>query len=916
MKRIVNFKLVFVICLLFLATIMTVHGTTFTQKEEFFNHTNKILNEKIIAVPDSTILLRLWEEEMEDGEILNFYSISLDGGRTIVRTVQPIYDIGLRYAQFDPIEGLPEIDSTLAAGSDTHLFIVQFYTQPLEEFKTAITNLGGTVHHYIAQYAYLVEMNELVRQQIATLPYVRWIGQYHPAYRLEEFMIENFDNAGQMYPLQRYNIQVHSVDMKQVVANKISEIGGTLIKENAGKVLVEATLTPEQLFAVVRFDEVLFVDRWSEYEVDMDKGREIGGANYIEIAGGYTGKDVRGESFDTGFNLNHVDFQHHPLIVHGGACGSDSHGTACAGILFGDGTGNPNARGLLPEGQGIVADYGVIGLEGQNRYDHAGELIEDPFYAVFQTASVGSARTTEYTTVSADTDAAIFDFDILLCQSQSNAGNQNSRPQAWAKNIVSGGAVYHYDTLTKEDDCWCYGASTGPASDGRIKPTFAFFYDDILTVGYPGNQDYTYSFGGTSGATPMIAGYVGLFFEMWDDGIFGNDVDPQGSVFENKAHVVTAKAALINTAEQYPFSGTNHDLTRMHQGWGIPNVQKLYDYRDDIFIIDETDVIEPFEVLEYVLAVKADAPELKVTMSYKDPPGNPSVKEQHRINDLTLKVISPSGEFYWGNNGLYTEVWSEPGGEADTKNTVECVFIQDPEPGPWTVQIYADEIIEDSHIETTALDADFALVACPVSSGPLPPVINGPDTGDIGKEIEFGIVTEDPGEFDVRYYVDWGDGSDDWYGPHPSGEEITVTHIFLEDGNYSITSIAENTFGTEGTWSLPFNITIYKPNVVVSKITGGLFWLNVVLKNEGKAVAEDVNWEITLYGKNIILGRFTSGNIPSILPYEEITIKSKLIFGWGKTEILIMEDHLYQDPLLKWINGNVFLVYLTLQPIE
>jgi len=790
---------------------MTAHGTTFRQKEELFDYTIDMLNEKIIAVPDSTILLKLWNEEMDHGEILPFYSISLDGGKTITRIVQPTYELGLRYAQFDPIEWLPEVDSTLFASADTHLYIVQFYIQPLEEFKEAILNLGGTVHHYIAQYAYLVEMSDLVRQQVETLPYVRWIGPYHPAYRLEEFMIENFDNAEQMYPLQRYNIQVHAVELKQVVANKISEFGGILIKENAGKVLVEATLTPEQLFSVVRLDEVLFVDRWSEYEADMDIGREIGGANYIETAGGYTGDDVRGESFDSGFNLNHVDFQHHPLIVHGPSCGSHYHGTACAGILFGDGTGNPAARGLLPEGQGIVADYSVIGLSGQNRYDHAGELIQDPFYAVFQTASVGSDRTTQYTTVSADTDAAIFDFDIVLCQSQSNAGNPMSRPQAWAKNIISGGAVYHYDTLTKDDDCWCYGASTGPASDGRIKPTFAFFYDNILTVGWPGNQDYTYGFGGTSGATPMIAGHVGLFFEMWDEGIFGNEVDPQSSVFENKAHVSTAKAVLINTAEQYTFSGTGHDLTRMHQGWGMPDVKKLYDLRDDIYIINETDIIEPFEVIEYILAVKPDAPELKVTMSYADPPGNPSVQSQHRINDLTLKVISPSGDTYWGNNGLYTEMWSEPGGEADTKNTVECVFIQEPESGPWTIEIHADEIIEDSHIETTDLDADFALVASPVLSGPYPPEIDGPHTGNVGKEIEFDIVTTDPSELDVYYYINWGDGSiEDWFGPYASGEEVTVSHVFLEGGNYSIIAKAKNIFGTEGVWSDPFNITITK----------------------------------------------------------------------------------------------------------
>jgi len=32
---------------------------------------------------------------------------------------------------------------------------------------------------------------------------------------------------------------------------------------------------------------------------------------------------------------------------------------------------------------------------------------------------------------------------------------------------------------------------------------------------------------------------------MWADGIFGNEVVPGGDVFENKAHMTTAKAMLI-----------------------------------------------------------------------------------------------------------------------------------------------------------------------------------------------------------------------------------------------------------------------------------------------------------------------------------------------------------------------------------
>ena len=871
---------------------MCIPTTLGANGDNLFFQENNSTDERIIALPDSTVLLKLWNEKSITGELTSFYSISLDGGITFVRTVQPSYEIGLRYDHFDPAVREPDIIPLLQAGQDTHLYIVQFFTQPLQEFQEAITSYGGIVRHYIAQYAYLVEMSGSTRTLVETLPYVRWVGPYHPAYRLEEFMLENLGNARQIYPLLRYSIQVLSPEQKSVVSGRIRGINGIVNNADAGKVLVEATLTPEQLFEVVRWDEVNFVDRWSPLEADMDIAREIGGANYIETMAGYNGSGVRGEVFDAGFNLAHVDFQHHPLIPHG-TVGSNSHGASTSGICFADGTGNPKGRGLLPFGQGIVGDYNYIGLEGTSRYTHTAEEVQSPYFCVFETSSVGSSQTTQYTTVSADTDDALFDFDIIHCQSQSNLGSQSSRPQAWAKNIVSGGGVYHYDTLTKSDDMWNHGASIGPASDGRIKPDFCSFYDNIFTTTSGSTTAYTSSFGGTSGATPIIAGHFGLFFQMWSDGIFGNEVTPGGTVFDNRPHMTTAKAMMINTADPYPFNGTTEDKTRMHQGWGMPSVKNLYDLRDNFYIIDESDTLEPFDVSTHIVAVQAGSPYLKVTMTYADPAGNPAVQTQHRINDLTLKVTSPSSVVYWGNNGLKTAVWSEPDGAADTKDTVECVFVQNPEGGAWTIEVSADEIIQDSHVETPEMDADYALVVSPVLSAPFPPEINGSTVGDIGREIDFTFVTTDPGNSDVYYWVDWGDGSyQEWYGPFASGEVITLSHMWTDTGSFPIIAKAKNTNGSEGGWSAPFVISIIAPRLEIGTTQGGLLKIKSAVRNTGAIDVENVKWSITLTG-GAFIGKSSNGTIQNISADGEEEISTGLILGFGRTIVKISAYYSY-----------------------
>jgi|GEM_PF-1530663 len=742
-------------------------------------------DERTIAVPGSSISLKLWNEQASNGELATFYEIS-QGGK-LLRQAQASYELGLRYAQFDPLQDLPAIEPWLTADENSHLYMVQFVTQPLEEFQRDITQLGGVVRHYIAQFAYLVEMNESVVSRVAQLPYVRWIGPYHPAYRLDEQTLQNLRTFGMSTPAIRYNIQVLDVPQKAIVVDRIAALGARVDNYDAGKKLIEATLNAEQLLQVAQWDEVNFMDPWGPYEADMDIVRQILGANFLESVTGFSGEDVRGEIFDGGCNFNHQEFNPDP-IAHG-PYSVDSHGTACMGVNFADGV-VPQARGLLPDGQGIFADYSNWGLSGANRYTCAQELVDParPYQGVFQTSSVGPPQVTQYTTISAEADQITFDFNLIACQSQSNMGNQFSRPQAWGKNMVSGGALYHYNTLDRADDMWNGGASIGPAADGRIKPSYTQFYDQVYTTYSTSNTGYG-QFSGTSNATPCIAGSFGLFFQMWDAQAFGNTVPvPGGSVFENRCHSTTAKAMITSSTYQYPFTGTTHDKTRTHQGWGMPDLQNLYNSRNNYYIRDEVDVLLPLEVDVHQVTVAAGSPELRVVMVYLDPPGNPANPNQHRINDLTLKVTSPTSTIYWGNRGLLDGVWSQSGGSADTKNTEECVFVQNPTAGQWTIEVQGNEIIQDSHVETPGvIDADYALVVKGVGAAttpnvsidiaPVSPPIQIPASGG-GFDYTIAIHNGEtvPSTFDVWIMQQIPGGT--WQGPMLGPVNITVAAGF------------------------------------------------------------------------------------------------------------------------------------------
>ena len=680
-----------------------------------FHRTDReVVDARVIAVAGSPTRALVWTERSLDGQSFPFYALSLDGVR--VQTVRETsYELQLRApGAFDPLETVPL--SVIPPAPASNLYLVQFWTQPLDVYRDALELEGATVLKFLPHHAYFVWMPEPVRATVASLPFVRWVGTVPLDAKLEPFILDALAQ-GDLGDAVRYSIMVHErgADAQGRVGKFIESRGGVVHGTTPEGFRMEATLSLDQVREVAALDDVMFIDRWSPVEADLDIVREIGGADYVETVAGYTGQGVRAEVADTELDVNHPEWSAPPIIHIAGA--SSNHGTSVYGILFAQGV-TAAARGIIPDAVGIFAYSSSLLGTGPTRYNHTAELVDPagPYRAVLQTNSTGNARTFFYTTISAEMDDILFINDITITQSQSNAGNQDSRPQAWAKNIVSGGAVDHFNTLTRSDDCWsCGSGSIGPAEDGRIKPDLCFFYD--LTYSAYAGGGYT-QFGGTSGATPSIAGYFGLFYQMWSEQVFGNSVpNPGGTVFENRPHMTTAKAAMINTATQYAFSGTGHDMTRVHQGWGMPSAQYLYDMRNKIGFVDETDILQNLEKSVYTLTVDPAEPEVRVTLTWADPMGTPGAA-MHRINDLDLKVTSPTAVEYWGNQGLLAGNYSTSGGSPDTIDTVENVFVSSPTDGVWVVEIYASEVNEDGHVETPGTDVDYALVA---SGGTLAP---------------------------------------------------------------------------------------------------------------------------------------------------------------------------------------------------
>jgi hypothetical protein len=423
---------------------------SFDGVNSFRSTANAVVGTKGFQV--GAVQVAVWRELVAGNEV-GYYAIRLADGSTHV--VQADYTIAMHRAQFDPRVATPDFVGS-DVGWDGETFIVQFETQSLAEYQDALRAAGAQVYDYVSNHAHLVRMTPGVKAAVEQLPFVRWIGPFHGEYKLDADSFAALQHG--TLTTKRWYVQVFERGMvqKPLVAAKIRALGGAIDAIDPEGFRLQATLTPAQLRKVLGFDEVAAIDPWSMPEPDMNNARVVSGTNSLETLTGYSGEGVRGEVMDGGVRATHVDFQHNGGILQHGATSTDPwHGTSTTGIVFGNGTSNAMGRGVLPDGN-IVAGvyYNLVGFGGStSRYTHTAEIVNPllPYQCVFQSNSWGSSLTTSYTTTSAEMDDIILINDVLILNSQSNASSQSSRPEAWAKNVVSIGGINHNDNLNKGD---------------------------------------------------------------------------------------------------------------------------------------------------------------------------------------------------------------------------------------------------------------------------------------------------------------------------------------------------------------------------------------------------------------------------------------------------------------------------------
>jgi len=265
---------------------------------------------------------------------------------------------------------------------------------------------------------------------------------------------------------------------------------------------------------------------------------------------------------------------------------------------------------------------------------------------------------------------------------------------------------------------------------------------------------------------------------------------------------------------------------------------------------------------------------------WNDYSGNPY---HHALIDMAKNIVIdiPAGEaisdsFIWsGSTAGYPDVTME------NLQVILGVFddevhigYSDPPSGSPFNAYYSDECIAVLPTEG------------PINNPPSVPTIQGPTTGIQDVSYTYTISSVDPEGNDIYYCVNWSDGTGEvCTGPFASGQPVSASHTWTVPGTYLIKVKARDTLNAESGVAT-FEVTITEPPSMTIVVAGGL-GIKATITNNGPIDLTHVNWSITLDGSMIFAGKSTSGTSPGITNGEERTIKPKLVFGFGKTNIVI-----------------------------
>ncbi|MCS6800461.1 MAG: S8 family serine peptidase [Chloroflexota bacterium] len=703
-----------------------------------------------------------------------------EGGSGAAQSLGP--HLRLERERFDPLAARP---SPSEEGTTT--WLVQFTGPVREEWKEAARAAGAHLAFYLPDHAFLTQMDAATAERVRALPHVRWVGPWHPRFRLAKSVSET---AATLYDVQTFS----GIDLSALSA-AVAQLGGLVLAavDNGFAGYLRVQIAPGTVAALAALDGVVWVEPHEVPHVLNDRAAAVLRAPEVWHELGLTGEGQLIAIADTGLDTGdlasiHPDFAGRVVktycLSRPDPCNwgdEHGHGTHVAGSALGSGVASGarpaegryagSAAGIAPRAGIVVQAIGGVGNTLSAPAD-VGDLVRLAARdgAFIHSNSWGGGSDSAYRVNAQQIDYALWQERAALALfAAGNSGRDRDRSgridlrslasPGTAKNVLTVGASENNrpetrltygllnpllwpvppiatDPIANRIDGIAAFSSRGPTADGRLKPdvvapgtqVFSTFSRLSPLRGATSATSYAFS-SGTSMATPLVAGAAALVREWLH---VQRRIDlPSGALL---------KALVINGAEdiapgQYGTDPAVQEIPFLRPnpvaGFGRVNVRSsLAPTGLDLWLADETHGLATGETWEATIFTTGPGP-LRVTLAWSDFPGQPGAATV-LVNDLDLEVRGPDALLHLGNAGAYPPGDPCLRGRADACNTVESVFLPQAPPGRYHLSVRAYTVPQGARQPFALVVAGVGVGAGPGQRTPLqppPPPARGQDCG-------------------------------------------------------------------------------------------------------------------------------------------------------------------------------------------
>ncbi len=595
-------------------------------------------------------------------------------------------------------------------------YLIQF-SGPVFRWQIAeIERKGVLFIGFHSRHLAIAKMNSAQKEELARLPFIRWVGIYQPGYKFHSSVLQD-EGYGRISVILFYPEDI------EVAIKDLSLLGAKIVRHSVSEFykVVEVDCAKELVPEIAKLPYVFSIEEWHPPELENENCQwvvQTWSQNNRRIwnQGIYGVNQILGFT-DTGLDVNHWAFRDPQVSItdtgefpthrkvalfknytYQGVGDPDGHGTHVGGTIGGNdsinGGTNPNdghSKGgriavlspiPQPTGWDLTGPFNMLTNWLRNPSLRA-RTISNSWW----TGTMG-----QYTNASASTDLFCWrNKDVVLIKSCGNQGQSSQyriTEPGNSKSIIACASLLNGLNSTQLSSF----SSRGPASDNRIKPDIAVPGEGIYSAQRNTQNSYV-SMSGTSMAAPCVNGSIGLIREYLKRGFYPSGAQNPDDSF---AYVSAAllKACVLVSAD--PNIGS-YTIPSEYVGWGRLNIDSVLYFsqptpdRRKLFLYDDTVGLATGEYVEYEFEVNDTIP-LRVAVVWTDtaaaPGANPCL-----LNDLDCLLSAPDGAFYRGNIYSGGQSVRNPTQPFDSLNPLELFRINSPPTGRWTLRISAANVV-------------------------------------------------------------------------------------------------------------------------------------------------------------------------------------------------------------------------------